>query len=251
MSKLSSFAPGAGGCYRPLPEPTRPLPGPIDVRPLPVPGFPRPLPPPGGGCFPIPNPIPHPGHGGLRDLINQLRSAEAANTQANQLERIQRGVENGTISQDEAAELLKQQAAIADTIKRAQADGFISAQEQAAIQRQQSQAGSSIREARSSFELETLFQDRGVAHTQAEQIGSIAEGIRSGDLSSREASSLLRGQADIARDVAQALDDGYMDLSERLDTALSQREAGRDIRREKGDLDKAPHGRNRYPIIFY
>jgi hypothetical protein len=249
MSKLNalapSFAPGAG-CYRPAPEP-----GPI------VPRLPQ---PPRGGCFPVPTPLPRPmplpfpgfpDHGGLRDAINKARSAAVANTQANQLEQIQRGVENGTISQDEAAGLLKQQAAIAETVKRAQADGFISRSERAAIQRQQFQAGFGIHEARSSFEFESLFQDQDVAHAQAQQIGSIAEGIRSGDLSSREASSLLRGQADIAREVAEAQDDFHMDPFEKLGTALRLAEAAYDIHREKRDFEKAPHGRNRFPVIFY
>jgi CRISPR/Cas system-associated endoribonuclease Cas2 len=249
-TKLNAFAPGAG-CYRPAPspDPIRPLPAPIEGRP--VPGFPR-LPP-GGGCFPVPTPLPHPlpGHGGLRDLINKARSSAVANTQANQLERIQRGVEDGTISQEEAAKLLKQQAAIADTIKRAQADGFISDSERAAIQRQQMQASFGIHEARSSFEFETFFRNEGAAQTQAAQIGSIAESIRSGDLSSSESSSLLRGQADIARDSAEAQADGYVDPLEQFDTAMRQAKAGRDIHREKQDFEKAPHGRNRFPIIFY
>ncbi|PTL78033.1 hypothetical protein DAT35_41155 [Vitiosangium sp. GDMCC 1.1324] len=147
--------------------------------------------------------------------------------------------------------MLKQQASVSDAIKRAQADGFISAKEQADIQRQQAKASASIREARTSFEFDSILQDHGVVQTQAEQLGSIAQGIRSGQLSSSESSTLLRGQADLTGDIAKAQADGSLSPAEKLATTARQAKAGLDIQREKHDLEKAPHGRNRFPIIFY
>ncbi|HEX8818357.1 MAG TPA: hypothetical protein VF794_00405 [Archangium sp.] len=233
MSKISSspsIAPGAG-CYRPD-APTPKLPG--ELKPLPTPTFPPGLPP-----------------GGLKELINQKRSAELSNSQANQLEQIKRGVENGTISPQEATRLLEQQAKIADTLKAAQADGFISAQERAAIKRQQFVAGFSVSKASNSFELGSLLsRDRAATQAQAAQIGSLAQGIRSGDLSSPEASSLLKEQANIARTMANAQSDGRVSISEKMHLSILQESAGRDIRIEKGDLEKAPHAVKRFSIDF-
>ncbi len=202
----------------------------------------------GAGCY---RPSPLPGPGGLGQLVNKVRSAEVANTQANQLGRIQQGVQNGTISQEEANKLLTKQAEIADTIKLAQADGFVSAGEQLQIKLQQFQAEFGIHEAKSGFEFESLFRDEGVAQTQGQQLGRLAEGIRSGELSSSEASTLLKGQADIAQGAAEAQSDGWTDPFESLGTALEQAKASLDIHREKNDFEKAPHGRLHFPILHF
>jgi CRISPR/Cas system-associated endoribonuclease Cas2 len=202
---------------------------------------------PGSSCVPTPSPslptiptLP----GGLKDAINQKRSTEVANTQAGQLEQIQRGVQNGTISQQEATTLLEQQAKIAESIKAAQADGFISASERAGIQLQQLVAGFGVAQASDSYEFDHLFsRDTDLSQRQAEQIGSIAQGVRSGSLTGGEASSLLAGQANIARSLANAQSDGHVSLGEMVNTYFQQESAGQDIKREKGDLEKAPHAR--------
>jgi hypothetical protein len=188
--------------------------------------------------------------GGLRELINQKRSAEVANAQAGQLEQIQRGVQNGTISQQEATKLLEQQAKIAESIKAAQADGSISDSERANIRRQQMMAGFGVSQAANSYEFDHLFsRDSNLSQRQAEQIGSIAQGIRSGSLTGGEASSLLTGQADIARSLDQAQSDGHVNLGELVNTYFKQESAGQKIDSEKGDLEKAAHARRRLPLF--
>jgi CRISPR/Cas system-associated endoribonuclease Cas2 len=221
-SPIASLVPGSS-C---VPTPTPSLPT--------IPTLPTPLPPlpPGGGL------------GGLKDAINQKRSTEVANTQANQLEQIQRGVQNGTISQQEATRLLEQQSKIAETVKAAQADGFMSASERADIQRQQMVASFGVSQASNSLELgHLLSRDSELSQRQAEQIGSIAQGVRSGSLTGGEASSLLSGQAHIARSLANAQADGRVSLGELVNTYFQQESAGQNIQREKGDLEKAPHAR--------
>jgi len=229
MSKISSspiagLVPGSSCVPTPSPTPSLPT----------LPTLPTPLPPlpPGGGL------------GGLKDAINQKNSSQVANTQAGQLEQIQRGVQNGTISQQEATKLLEQQAKIAESVKAAQADGFMSASERADIQRQQMVASFGVSQASNSLELgHLLSRDSELSQRQAEQIGSIAQGVRSGSLTGGEASSLLSGQANIARSLANAQADGRVSLGELVNTYFQQESAGQNIQREKGDLEKAPHAR--------
>jgi hypothetical protein len=239
MSKITS-SPSAGllpgsGCI-PTPSPSLPTIPSLPTLPT-LPGLPRP--PFGGGI------------GGLKDAINQRRSAEVANAQAGQLEQIQRGVQNGTISSEEATKLLEQQAKIADAVKAAQADGFMSASERADIQRQQREARASVSQASSSYEINHLLsRNPELSQRQAEQLGSIAQGLRSGSLTGGEASSLLTGQADISRSLATAQADGRLSLSELVSTYVKQESAGKSIDSEKKDLEKAAHARRRLPTTF-
>jgi hypothetical protein len=185
-----------------------------------------------------------------KDLINRLNSARTAETQARQVDRIKEGVANGTISEDEASRLLDQQARVADAVSRAQADGVVTPLEQARIRRMQAQASADIFEARGSRELSSFFRDPSVTQRQAEQIGQIADGIRNGELNGRESSSLLREQADIARDVDAAQSDDFrVDGFEKFSLAMKQLDASQNIRSQSTDLEKAPHGRNPFRPI--
>lgn len=234
MSKMNSLVPG--GCFpRPLPS----IPGRLDPKPLP-----HPLP-----GRPGPTPLPHPLPGGLDQFMTRTRSAQLANTQGQQLDTLQQGVANGTVSEKEAAKLLDQQSRIAKEIGNAQADGVITAEEQRKIRMMQLGASLGIHQATSSRELSSLGRDRATTQAQAQQVGQIANGIRSGELTGREASSLLSNQANISRDMAQARSDGKVDLSERLRIGLQQSQAGRDIQNQSRDFEKAPHGRQLFHIL--
>jgi tellurite resistance protein len=226
MSKNSIVG---GGCVRTRPLPSLPekLPG----KPLPekLPGKPLPEKLPG-------KPLPD-------SFVTRGRSSQLANAQGNQLENIQKGIANGTISQKEAEQLLGQQARIADAVSNALSDGVITAEEQANIRRMQLMAGINIHQASSTRELSSLMRDPSTTRTQAAQVGQIAAGVRSGELTGKEASSLLNGQANIARNVREAMADGRVDASERRRISLQQGLASHNIRRESSDLEKAPHGR--------
>jgi hypothetical protein len=112
-------------------------------------------------------------------------------------------------------------------------------------------AGFGVSQASNSLEFDHLFsRDTLLSQRQAEQIGSIAQGIRSGSLTGGEASSLLTGQADIARSLDQAQADGDVSLGELVNTYFKQENAGQSIDREKGDLEKAAHARRRFSIFF-
>jgi CRISPR/Cas system-associated endoribonuclease Cas2 len=181
--------------------------------------------------------------------MTQKRSAQMANTQGQQLDRIQQGVANGTVSEKEAAQLLDQQARIAKEIARSQSDGVVTSEEQAKIRMLQMGASLGIHQATSSRELSSFGRDRATTQAQAQQVGQIADGIRSGDLTGREASVLLRNQANLSRDMVNARADGKIDISERMSLSLNQWQAGRDIQRESSDFEKAPHARKQFHIL--
>jgi tellurite resistance protein len=227
MTKINSIV--AGGCFpTPSPQPT-----------LPSPTLPRPE--------PLPLPFPKPGV--LDKFLTPARSQQLANTQGRQLDSIQQGLKNGSLTEQEASKLLGQQAQIAEATARAGSDGVISAQEAANIRLMQLKAG-----------LDTFLAShnsaRGtpgdaVAKEQAAQIGRIASGVRSGSLTGAEANTLLTDQADIAQTVADARSDGEVDFVEEQMVNIRQDAASFEIGLEKRDGEKAPHAKRlNFPVLF-
>lgn len=235
---------------RPVPSGPRPLPFPTPFPPIagpfPFPNpLPTPLPFPNPGPFPGPFPFPNP-NPTLKDrLLTADRSARLADGQADQLEDIQQGVRNGTVSQEEAARLLSQQSRISSATARATADGVVTAAEAAQIRRLQAQADNSIFEATTSREFRTSTQDPSVTQRQAEQIATIAEGVRNGTLTGAEARQLLTEQVGIANAVGQQQDAFGGDPLAGLQVQLRQLLAGLNIHREQSDFQTAPHARRK------
>jgi hypothetical protein len=232
-----------GPLPRPLPQFPLPMPRPLPL-PLPLP-FPRPLP------QPLPLPLP-PGGNIMDRFLTPQRSERMADKQGDQLENIQRGVQDGTVSQQEATRLLEQQARIADAQARASADGVVTGAEAAQIQRMQLRADQSIFQAESTREFGINSPDLATKQIQAAQIGNIAEGIRSGNLTGGEAGSLLRDQSTIARAAGRAESSFGQDPFAKLEVAIRQLHAEYNIRNESTDAQKAPHAtRFNFPINLF
>jgi hypothetical protein len=178
------------------------------------------------------------------------RSQDLANTQASQIDSIRKGIQNGSITQQEAGRLLDQQAQVSRATASASADGVISASEAAGIRRLQRQASVDVFQATHNRERGTTL-DRAVGKEQAAQLNSIAQGVRSGSLTGAEADTVLTDQADIARTVAEAQADGEMDFIDQQTLAIRQGAADYEIRAEKRDTEKAPHGsRLNFPVTL-
>jgi hypothetical protein len=254
-----SFAPGAG-CYRPdVQTPTSPTGG-IKIQPFPQPGDgPITTQPAPGGDIKI-QPFPQPGDGPISgqpvppspDLFDRFltrsRSQQLGNTQASQLESIRNGMQNGSITQEEGAKLLGQQARISDALERAGADGVITAREQAQIRNLQRQASFSNLMAQFNGQKSTQPAN-GV---QLQQLSSIAQGARSGQLTGGETASLLREQAGIARDIGAAQADGQSSITELMNQFSKQLTAAGNIINEKNDTQKAAHARpSFFPIMHF
>jgi hypothetical protein len=185
----------------------------------------------------------------LDKFLTPVRSQQLASTQGSQLDSIQKGLKNGSLTEQEASKLLGQQAQIAEATARAGADGKITAQESAHIRLMQAKAGLDT------F-LATHNKARGtagdaVAKEQAAQISSIAQGVRSGSLTGAEANTLLTDQADIAQTVSDAKSDGEVDFIEEQLVNIRQAASSVEIGLEKKDGEKAPHAKRlNFPVLF-
>jgi len=153
-----------GGCFPPFPHPT-PLPGP----------------------FPMPPPFP-----------GKPVDAQTRATQANQLDQISKGVANGSVTAQEAEKLLKEQQDIANYQKKAMADGKLSLTEQLTLNVMQAKAGLNVHQASNNGDRNFLAQLDQNAQRQAAQIGQIADGRRSGNITNHEAGHVLGDQVEIA-----------------------------------------------------
>jgi hypothetical protein len=250
MSQIPSKTILPGGYYpspRPTPRPELPSPTPLpSPAPGPFPGpiagpFPNPTPLP----FPLPSPFPRPTPGPtLKDrFLTPDRSARLADRQADQLEDIQQGVRDGSVSQEEAQRLLSQQSRVSNATARATADGVITEAEAAQIRKLQSQADDSIFEATTSREFRTQVQDPSLTERQAQQIASIAEGVRNGTLTGAEARTLLREQVGVAEALERAQSSFGNDPWATIDVLLRQWQSANNIHNEKSDFQRAPHSR--------
>lgn len=210
---------------------------------------PKPLPQPLQPALPQPQPLTV--KPGIVDRFQTPhRSQELAHTQAKQLDSIRKGIKNGSITEQEAARLLGQQARVSRATASASADGVITASEAANIRRLQSKAGLDVFQASHNSDRAAPL-DRAVAKEQAAQIGSIAQGLRSGSLTGAEANTLLTDQADIAQTVADAQADGEMDFIEQQTLDIRQGAASYEIGLEKRDAEKAPHAsRLKFPVTL-
>jgi hypothetical protein len=181
-------------------------------------------------------------------FLTPQRSQELANTQADQLDSIRKGIQNGSITETEAAKLLEQQGKVSRATASATADGVITAAEAASIRRLQSKAGGDVFQAAHNREHGAPL-DRAVAKEQVSQLGRIAQGVRSGSLTGAEADTVITDQADIAQTAADAQADGELDFIEKQTLGIRQDAATVQIRLEKQDKEKAPHAsRLNFPV---
>jgi hypothetical protein len=146
----------------------------------------------GNGGIVGPRPLPYP-----MPPIN-LGDAKTRTTQANQLDQIAQGVRNGSITAQESEKLLAEQAKISDYQKQAMSDGFMSQEERLRLDVMQSGAALSTFQAANNGDRNAFAGFDRNAQRQADQIGRIADGRRSGNVTNTESGELLRDQVEIA-----------------------------------------------------
>lgn len=150
-----------------------------------------------GGCFPplphpTPLPLPHP----LPPVFRP--DAQTRATQANQLDQISNGVRNGSVTAQEAERLLKEQQDIAAYQQKAMADGKLSLGEKLQLAAMQAKAALNVYQASHNGDRNAFARFDANAQRQADQIGRIADGRRSGNITNTEAKELLGDQVEIA-----------------------------------------------------
>ncbi len=166
---------------------------------------------------------------------------------ARQQERIEQGLRAGDITVREAAQLEQRASRIERYQSRALSDGTLSQQEAHRIDRAQDRFGRSIH--RQANDAQTGDPNLPSARRMAADVDRngdeqrrIAQGLRSGDLTNREAARLERGQSHVNRGQAQAGADGRIDRREQRGIQHAQNDQSQNIWRERHDGQRGNQG---------
>src|SRR5438874_13718642 len=82
------------------------------------------------------------------------------------------------------------------------------------------------------------FAQAGTVQRDVNQQNRIEQGLKSGELTTREAAKLEREESRVERDQARAMQDGKLSPAEKARLAREQNKVSRDIYREKHDAQK-------------
>ncbi|WP_224369079.1 hypothetical protein [Hyalangium versicolor] len=152
--------------------------------------------------------------------------------QTNQLNRIQKGLSDSTLTADEAKGLAQKQLDIANKTLSALSDGKLDKGEFKELRQMQKGASRDIFEQRHNDTEQPVAAGERTSHIEGFQnnmSARIQKGISDGSLTSEEASKLMDGQSRIAEAKGSALADGTMDETEYSQLRELQRQASRDI----------------------
>ncbi|HTO48253.1 MAG TPA: hypothetical protein VML91_11495 [Burkholderiales bacterium] len=173
-------------------------------------------------------------------------AASEVQRNVNQQERIEQGLKSGQLTTREASQLERGEAKIDKMESKALSDGKLSADEKARIQRAQNTESRAIDRDKHNAAVgnpNSASSRRMQADVQrnVNQQRRIEQGVKSGQLTNREAGRLERGQAHENRMEARAGRDGHVGAREhgRIQTA-ENRQSDR-IHREKHDGQTRKH----------
>lgn len=162
----------------------------------------------------------------------------------NQQNRVEQGLKSGQLTTKEAGQLERDEQRIDRTQARDLKNGPLTSQEKAQIQREQNQASRQIYQDKHNAVTgnpNSKSSERMQADVQrnANQQARINQGIRSGQLSNREAGALERGQAHVDRSEANAARNGRIGAGEQARTqGKENRQSGRIYRKKHNDTTR-------------
>jgi len=165
----------------------------------------------------------------------RVRDPGVNRRQANQQDRIRDGVRDGELTGREARTLEWKEARVAELERRLKADGTLSPSERAKLQSELSDLSKEIYQQKHDAQSRPHTADPGVNRRQASQQDRIAQGVKSGELTGREAKTLERKEARVAEIERRMKSDGKLSASER---AKLQRELdllSKEIHHQKHD----------------
>ena len=164
-------------------------------------------------------------------------SAQVTQRQANQQQRVENGLKNGSLTVKEAGRIERGEAALDRTIARDAANG-ISPKEQARINKRENALSREI--AKDTHNAQrgnpaSASSQRMQADVQrnANQDQRIANGIKSGQLTNKDVSALERGQARVDRKEARAAGNGRVTAGEQARVQRAENRQSRRIRSER------------------
>jgi len=174
-------------------------------------------------------------------------SADYVSRNARLEERIEQGLRSGDLTVREAARLERQTGRVEQMQSRALADGDLNRQEARRIDHAQDRLSRDIYRERH----DAQFGDPNSRSAQrmadaidrnGDQQRRIAAGMRSGDITDREAARLQRGQAHVSRTEGRAGADGHYGRYESRHVQHAENRQSRQIHHERNDRQMARGG---------
>src|SRR5262245_28852595 len=170
------------------------------------------------------------------------QTAQIVETQrdVNQQNRIEQGLESGQLSTKEAGQLERQESHIDRMEAHAAADGTVSKVEAARINTAQNAVSGNIYDQKHDTQLgnpdsASSTQMQAAVQRDANQETRINQGVKSGELTTREAGNLERGQARVAQTQANAAANGRISPKEAGHMQRTENRQSHRIHRQKHD----------------
>jgi hypothetical protein len=171
----------------------------------------------------------------------QTTSAATTQRDANQEQRIENGLQNGTITTRENSELQRDEAHVDHLQAKDMKNGSLSPAEKARLTAAQNKTSRDITQARSNGingNPLSASSQRAQADTQrnANQQQRIANGVKDGSLTHREASNLERGQSHVDAREARAGANGNVSAGEQRHIVRADNRQSARIHRQRHDV---------------
>ena len=174
--------------------------------------------------------------------LGALAQTAASETQrnVNQQERIEQGLKSGQLTTREAARLEREESQVNKMESRAMKDGKLSDAEKARIQRAQNRVSNDIYREKHDAQTgnpNSASSQRMQADVQRNinQQSRVEQGIKSGQLTNREAGKLERGESRIERKEARSGADGHVGPREQHRIQQAENHESNKIYRQKLD----------------
>ena len=185
--------------------------------------------------------------GAITGLFSLAATAQTAGSEVqrdlNQQQRIEQGLKSGQLTTREASKLENEESRVDRMQSNALKDGKLTPQEKARINRAQNQVSRDI--AREKHDAQTgnpnsASSQRMQADVQRNinQERRIEQGVKSGQLTNREAGRLERGQSQVSRAEARAGANGRVSANEQQRIQKAENKQSKRIYKEKHDAQK-------------
>jgi hypothetical protein len=160
----------------------------------------------------------------------------------NQENRIDQGVKSGALTPKETGNLEAEQARIRQSEERMKSDGTLTGQERQRLRTMQNKADADIYNQKHDAQTAPVTSKprATIRQRQMNQEQRIEQGVKSGELTPKEAGRLEGEQARIQQTKERMKSDGQLTPAERERLDAMQNKAGQDIYRQKHDAQKAP-----------
>ena len=173
----------------------------------------------------------------LSTSVMAQTTQEIIQRDVNQEKRIDQGLKSGELTTKEAGKLEREESRVDKLQTKALSDGKLTDAEKRRIEQEQNRVSKDIY--REKHDAQTGDPNSASKRMQADvqrnvnQQERIEQGVRSGELTKKEASNLERGQAHVDHKEARAAADGHVGTSEQHAIQNAENQQSKKIHREK------------------